>query len=168
MALIALSEAGHRLERRAMSAPSESGMALHERDDFIRDSLERRGAERARLGYEQALVGGKELCRSRVAHQPQAAVLEIRVREFHCASVCIRLARDLAENPVTRSASASTTAGRRLDCDKSEKGNGTRTTEPAAGVPMLRPPRIGSSLQPARPHSAARSRGSPPARPPKS
>ena len=45
-------------------------------------------------------------------------------------------------------AAARTTAGRRFDYDKSEKGNGTRTTEPAEGVTTLHPPPVSSNLQP--------------------
>src|SRR5689334_23083279 len=59
-----------------------------------------------------------------------------------------------------RPADASTTAGRNFDCDKSEKGNGTRTIAPAGGTTMLRLPRGDSSPRRAPLHSAALSRRS--------
>ena len=44
------------------------------------------------------------------------------------------IARNLAKIQSSRPASATTTAGRSLDCDKSENGNGTRTIEPTEGA----------------------------------
>jgi hypothetical protein len=43
--------------------------------------------------------------------------------------------------------------GRSFACDKSDKGKGTKTAMPAAGVTTLRPPQAGSSPQRGPPHS---------------
>src|SRR4051812_11748938 len=65
-----------------------------------------------------------------------------------------------------RPASARQTAGRTLDCDRSENGKGTRTTSPAASVTMPRPPPADSSRQPGLPRPARPPRPAPrPARP---
>ena len=77
-----------------------SGASLNNRDDFIRDSFERLGTEHANFRCEKALVRREELGGPRIADQPKATVRKIVVREFHGASVRIRLARDLTKNPV--------------------------------------------------------------------
>src|SRR5947209_2538100 len=47
-----------------------------------------------------------------------------------------------------RPASARQTAGRTFDCERSENGNGTKTTSPAVGVTTRRPPPVGASPPP--------------------
>ena len=74
---------------------------MNNRGDFVRDSFERLRTEHASLGSEKDLVRGEEFGWSCVTHEAKAAVLEVVIREFNCASVLIRLARDLAEDPVT-------------------------------------------------------------------
>jgi hypothetical protein len=53
----------------------------------------------------------------------------------------------------TDTAEAITTAGLFLEFERSEKGNGTSTTEPTEGVPMLHPPLCDSSPQQVKPRS---------------
>ena len=83
-----------------MSTRKVSGVGLNDRDNFIRNLLERFRTKDTHLGDENSLVRGKKLGRAGVADEPKAAVLEIGVREFHGASVRILLARDLTKNPV--------------------------------------------------------------------
>ena len=124
-------------------------MSLNNRNDFISDSLERLGTEDPCLGNEKTLVRCEEFGWPSIADESKTATLEIIVRKFHRTSVRMRLARGLTENPVAalrpREHDRRTALGLRLDCDKSENGNGTGTTEPAVGVTMRRPPRGGSS-----------------------
>lgn len=84
----------------ATDASAWSGISLHDGDDFIRDFLERFGMEHAHLGNEKALVRGKELCRAGIADHSKAALLEIIIGKLHRPGVRIRLAGNLAENPV--------------------------------------------------------------------
>ena len=87
-------------DRGAVRCSAWLGVGLNNRDDFIRNLLERFGAEHTHLGDEKTLVRGKKLGRARVADEAKAPVVKIAVCELHSASVRIRLARDLAQNPV--------------------------------------------------------------------
>jgi hypothetical protein len=45
-------------------------------------------------------MGGKQLSRARIADELKTAMLEIAIRELDGTNVRIRLARDLAQNPI--------------------------------------------------------------------
>jgi hypothetical protein len=59
--------------------------------------------------------------------------------------VAVRVTGDLAEHPVTASGVGHADRRRRLDCDRSEKGNGASTTSPAEGATTPHPPPASTS-----------------------
>ena len=86
--------------------------------------------EVADLRHHEA-AGGEQLARTCIACHPEGAGIKVGVRKCDRTRVCIRIACDLAQNPVIPArVSQHKCRNRSSASDKSENGKGTSTTEP--------------------------------------
>ncbi len=94
---------------------------------------------------DQPLACGEELARTRIAHDAQRPNSEAGFFKLDGPAVTVRLAGHLTSIQSPLSASARTTAGRSLVCDRSENEKRTRTTALGSGATTPRPPLDASS-----------------------
>jgi len=69
-------------------------------DDRLDDLFAGVSGEDGDLGDHQLLAGGEELARPGVAVRPERPRTEARLRQLNSARIAIRVAGDLAEDPV--------------------------------------------------------------------
>ena len=137
--------------------PSRRRGRLKYRHDRRQHARECRSGKDANRANHQPRMGCKQFAGPGEAGCQQAAGGEVWSVQRRRRRVAIGATRDLAKYPIA-APGVSQTAGRSLDCDKSENGNGTRTTSPAVGVTTPRPPPAETSRRPGPLPRAARPR----------
>ena len=69
-------------------------------DDCFNDALEGLLREATDLRYHETAASGEQLARTGIARHPEGARIKVSIRKGYGTRVCVRIAGDLAQNPV--------------------------------------------------------------------
>lgn len=140
---------GRRLQRRVRPCNLWQLPGSHDVGDRLSDAPECLGLQIANLRCDQGLICSEEFRGASVADDVQGAGSKGGVGDLDRSGVAVRLARDLTQGCSRHDQHwQERQRGRTFVCDRSENGNRTSTTAPAAGATTPRAPPVCSSPPP--------------------